>query len=101
MIIADEVAHSEEQLQWLKDIFSKACQEISLTIILKVINVMGEAIKQSPTIKIHNYDQEVVHECLDSTVLDNLFWDWGEQMDRTSCLLSLEEPYYEYQNYSL
>lgn len=33
---------------------------------------MGEGLKQSPAIKINNYAQEVVHECLDSTVLGSL-----------------------------
>lgn len=43
------------------DNFSKACQEFSLIISLKKINVIGECVEQPPIVKI-NDDLEVVHE---------------------------------------
>ena len=55
MLFADDaalVAHSQEQLQRLLDLFSRACTNFSLTIRLKMTSVMEQGVKNSPSISI-------------------------------------------------
>ena len=64
-LVADDAAittHTQEDLQWLLDRFSKACRHFGLTISLAKTQVMGHDIKEIPSLFIHNYKLEVVHE---------------------------------------
>ena len=66
--------HAQENLQQLLDHFSDACRHFGLTISLAKTQVMGHDIKETPSLFIHNYKLEVVHEFvyLGSTITDNL-----------------------------
>ena len=80
LLFADNVAlptHTQEDLQWLLDCFSEACRHFGLTISLAKTQVRGQDIKEIPSLFIHNYKLEVVHEFvyLGSTITDNLFID--------------------------
>ena len=61
----------------LLDCFSKACRHFGLTISLAKTQVIGQDIKEIPSLIIHNYKLEVVHEFvyLGSTITDNLSID--------------------------
>ena len=53
---------------------SDACRHFGLTISLAKTQVMGQDIKEIPSLFIHNYKLEVIHEFvhLESTITDNL-----------------------------
>lgn len=54
------------------DNFSKACQQFSLTISQKKTNMMGQSFEASLTIKINNYNLEVVYKLVHvSTIILN------------------------------
>ena len=69
--------HTQEDLQPLLNCFSDACRHFGLTISLAKTQVMGQDIKEIPSLFIHNYKLEVVHEFvyLRSTITDNLSID--------------------------
>ena len=80
LLFADDAAittHTQEDLQRLLDRFSDACRHFELTISLVKTQVMGQDIKEIPSLFIHNYKLEVVHEFvyLGSTITDNLSID--------------------------
>ena len=80
LLFADDAAittHTQEDLQWLLDLFSDACRHFGLAISLAKTQVMGQDIKEISSLFIHNYKLEVVHEFvyLGSTITDNLFID--------------------------
>ena len=80
LLFADDAAittHTQEDLQWLLDRFSDACRHFGLTISLAKTQVMGQDIQEIPSLFIHNYKLEVVHEFvyLGSTITDNLSID--------------------------
>ena len=80
LLFADDVvitSHTQEDLQRLLDRFSEACRHYGLTISLEKTQVMGQDIKEIPSLFIHNYKLEVVHEFvyLGSTITDNLSID--------------------------
>ena len=80
MLFADDAAvtsHTEEGLQHLMNVFSRACKDFGLTISLKKTNVVGQDVPTPPTIVIENYQLEVVHQFtyLGSTISDNLSLD--------------------------
>ena len=80
LLFADDAAittHTQEDLQWLLDCFSEACRHFGLTINLAKTQVMGQDIKEIPSLFIHNYKLEVVHEFvyLGSAITDNLSID--------------------------
>ena len=65
LLFADDAAittHTQEDLQRLLDHFSDACRHFGLTISLAKTQVMGQDIKEIPSLFIHNYKLEVVHE---------------------------------------
>ena len=71
------ITHTQEDLQRLLDCFSDACRHFGLTINLAKTQVMGQNIKEIPSLFIHNYKLEVIHEFvyLGSTITDNLSID--------------------------
>ena len=80
LLFADDAAittHTQEDLQWLLDRFSEARRHFGLTISLAKTQVMGQDIKEIPSLFIHNYKLEVIHEFvyLGSTIADNLSID--------------------------
>ena len=80
LVFADDAAittHTQENLQRLLDRFSDACRHFGLTINLAKTQVMVQDIKEIPSLFIHNYKLEVVHEFvyLGSTITDNLSID--------------------------
>ena len=80
LLFADDSAittHTQEDLQRLLDRFSEACRHFGLTISLVKAQVMGQDIKEIPSLFIHNYKLEVVHEFvyLGSTITDNPYFD--------------------------
>ena len=54
--------HTQEDLQQLLDHFSDACRHFGFTISLAKTQVMGQDIKEIPSLFIHNYKLEVVYE---------------------------------------
>ena len=84
--------HTQEDLQWLLDCFSEACRHFGLTISLTKTQVMGQDIKEIPSLFIHNYKLEVVHEFvyLGSTITDNLSIDseLNKQIGKAAMTLS-------------
>ena len=65
LLFADDAAittHTQEELQRLLDRFSDACRHFGLTISLAKRQVVGQDIKKIPSLFIHNYKLEVVHE---------------------------------------
>ena len=58
------VAHSAEDLQQLMSCFSKACQDIILTIGLKKTEIMGQGMDSPPSITISMQELEVFHDCV-------------------------------------
>ena len=79
-LFADDAAittHTQEDLQWPLDRFSEACRHFGLTISLAKTHVMGQDIKEIPSLFIYNYKLEVIHEFvyLRSTITDNLSID--------------------------
>ena len=80
LVFADDVAittHTQEDLQRLLDCFSEACRHFGLTISLAKTQVMGQDIKEIPSLFIDNYKLQVIHEFvnLGSTITDNLSID--------------------------
>ena len=76
LLFADDAVittHTQEDLQRLLDRFSDACRNFGLTISLANTQVMGQDIKEIPSLFIHNYKPEVIHEFvyLGSTITDN------------------------------
>ena len=76
LLFADDAAittHTQEDLQQLLDRFSDACRHFGLT----KTQVMGQDIKETPSLFIHNYKLMGVHECvyLGSTITNNLSID--------------------------
>ena len=76
LLFADDAAittHTQEVLQRLLDRFSDTCGHFGLPISLAKTQVMGQDIKEIPSLFIHNYKLEVVHEFvyLRSTITDN------------------------------
>ena len=64
-LFADDVAittHTQEDLQWLLDHFSDTCRHFGLIISLAKTQVMRQDINEIPSLFIHNYKLEVVHE---------------------------------------
>ena len=77
LLFADGAAittHTQEDLQRLLDRFSDACRHFGLTISLAKAQFMGQDIKEIPSLFIHNYKLEVIHEFvyLGCTITDNL-----------------------------
>ena len=68
---------TQEDLQRLLDRFSEACIHFGLTISLAKTQVMGQDIKEIPSLFLHNYKLEVVHELvyLGSTITNDLSID--------------------------
>ena len=65
LLFADDAAittHTQEDLQRILDRFSDACRHFGLTISLAKMQVMGQDIKETPLLFIHNYKLEVIHE---------------------------------------
>ena len=54
--------NTQEDIQRLLDRFSDACRHFGLTIRLAKTQVMGQDIKEIPSLFIHNYKLEVIHE---------------------------------------
>ena len=80
LIFADDetiTTHTQEDLQRLLDHFSEACRRFGLTISLAKTQVMGQEIKEIPSLFIHNYKLEVIHEFvyLGSIITANLSID--------------------------
>ena len=80
LLFADDAAittHTQRDIQRLLDRFSDACRHFGLTSSLAKTQVMGQDIKEIPSLFIHNIKQEVVHEFvyLGSTITDNLSID--------------------------
>ena len=80
LLFTDDAAittHTQEAFQGLRESFSEACRHFGLTISLAKTQVMGQDIKKIPSLFIHNYKLEVVHEYvyLGSTITDNLSID--------------------------
>ena len=76
LLFADDAAittHTQEDLQRLLDRITDACRHFGLTISLANTQVMGQDIQEIPSLFIHNYKLEVVHEFvyLGSTIIDN------------------------------
>ena len=69
--------HTQEDLQQLLDCFSDACRHFGLTVSLAKTQVMGQDIKEIPSLFIHNNKLKVIHEFvyLGSTITDNLSID--------------------------
>ena len=77
LLFADDAAittHTQEDLQRLLDRYSDACTHFGLTVSLAKTQIMGQDIKEIPSLFIHNYKLEVVHEFvyLGSTITDTL-----------------------------
>ncbi|XP_067881216.1 uncharacterized protein [Heterodontus francisci] len=70
-------SHTEECLQNLIDRFAAACNEFGLTISLKKTNIMGQDVRNAPSINIGDHALEVVQEFtyLSSTITSNLSLD--------------------------
>ena len=65
LLFTDDVAiatHTQEDLEQLLDGSSDACRRFGLTIRLAKTLVMGQDIKEIPSLFISNYKLEVVHE---------------------------------------
>ena len=80
MLYADDAAfaaHSEQELQSLMDRFADACDLFSLTISRKKTQVLGQGTQSPPSIKIKDYQLEVVDEFtyLGSAIADNASLD--------------------------
>lgn len=80
MLFADDAAistHSEQELQALMDRLSAACKDFGLIISLPKTNILSQGTTEEPTIKIDNYELEVVSQFtyLGSTITDNLSLD--------------------------
>ena len=95
VLLADDAAittHTQEDLQRLLDHFSEACRPFGLTISLAKTQVMGQDIKEKPSLFIHNYKREVIHEFvyLGSTITDNLSIDseLNKQIEKAAMTLS-------------
>ena len=95
LLFADDAAittHTQEVLQQLLDRFSDACRHFGLTISLAKTQVMGQDIKKIPSLFIHNYKLDVVHEFvyLGSTITDNLSIDseLNRRIGKTAMALS-------------
>ena len=79
LLFADYAAitiHTQEDLQWLLDCFSEACRYFGPSASQKK-QVIGQDIKEMPSLFIHNYKLEVLYEFvyLGSTITDNLSID--------------------------
>ena len=76
------VAHSAEDLQQLLNHFSKACQDLGLTISLKKTQVIGQGMDSPLSIIISTQELEVVHDFLylGSTISDTL--TLGVELDK-------------------
>ena len=77
LLFADDATtttHTQEDLQRLLDRFSDTCRHFGLTITLAKTQVMGQDIKEIPSLFIENYKLEIVHEFvyLGSTITDSL-----------------------------
>ncbi|XP_067902230.1 transmembrane protein 138 isoform X1 [Heterodontus francisci] len=70
-------SHMEECLQRLIDRFAAANNEFGLTISLRKTNIMGQDVRNAPSIKIGNHTLDVVQEFtyLGSTITSNLYLD--------------------------
>ena len=80
LLFGDDAAittRTQEDLQRRLDRFSDACKHFGLTISLAKTQVMRQDIKEIPSLFIHNYKLEVIHEFvyMGSTITDNLFID--------------------------
>ena len=80
LLFVDDVAittHTQDDFPQLLGCFSKACRHFGPTISLAKTQVMGQDIKKIPSLFIHNYKLEVIHEFvyLRSTITDNLSID--------------------------
>ena len=74
LLFADDAAittHIQEELQLLLGCFSEVDRYFVLTISLAKTQVMGQDIKKIPSLFIHNYKLEVIHEFayLGSTII--------------------------------
>ena len=77
LLFADDAAltsHSAESLQRLRDRFADACKELGLTISLKKTKIMGQDVRNAPSININEHTLEVVQD-LGSTITSNLSTD--------------------------
>ena len=61
LLFADDAAITTHTQEDLLDRFSDACRHFGLTISLAKTQVMGQDIKEIPSLFIHNYKLEVVH----------------------------------------
>ena len=80
LLFADDAAittHTQKDLQRLLDHFSDACRHFGLTISLAKTQVIGQDIQEIPSLFIHNYKLEVIHEFvyLGSAITGNLSID--------------------------
>ena len=57
---AEDVGHTQEELQSLMDCFSQACKDFGLTISLKKTNVLGQDTGALPVITINDYELDAV-----------------------------------------
>ena len=71
------LTYTQDDLQRLLDRFSEVCRHFGLSISLAKTQVMGQDIKEIPSLFIHNYKLEIVHEFvyLGFTITDNLSID--------------------------
>ena len=76
LLFADDAAITTHT-QWLMDRFSEACRHFGLTFSLTKTQVMGQDVKETPSLFIHDYKLEVVHEFvyLGFTITDNFSLD--------------------------
>ncbi|KAI0212931.1 hypothetical protein LSAT2_002067 [Lamellibrachia satsuma] len=80
LLFADDAAlssHSTESLQRLIERFADACKEFSLTISIKKTNIMGQDVRNAPSININEHTLQVVQyfTYLSSTITSNLSTD--------------------------
>ena len=78
MLFVDDAAlasHTQEGLQRLVNRLAHACKEFGLTISLTKTNVVGQDVREMPSISVGDYTLEVFEEIthLGSTISSNLF----------------------------
>ena len=75
--------HTQEDLQRLLDRFSDACRHFGLTISMEKTQVMGQDIKEAPSLFIHNYKLE--------SFMSLCTWDLPSQTTCPSTVNSINE----------
>ena len=77
LLFADDAAiatHTQEDLHRLMDPCLEACRHFGLTISLAKTQVMRQDIKEIPSLFIHNYKLEVIHEFVYLGFVQHLLW---------------------------